>query len=168
MILYPSESIVAQGGAALLGTGTHLTGTFSVTSHRLVFESGGQFPHTVMEVEIGRVWNVHVGGERGGFLKAPREFLTVEAGHGRWVFELANARGWADAIVRTKGTLPQPPPPPPPSPGVASPPSHLPGQPVVINVAAPAAPKVMMSCRYCGALFDAANGRCDKCGARPT
>ncbi len=170
MILYPQETVIVQGAATLLAGARVTPGTLSVTTHRLVFEAGGIAPFTVIDVGVERVWNVHIGRQPGRFLTPSREFLTVETHYGRSLFEVVNGRGWADAIVRARSSLPPPPAPPPPpeSPRVPGPPvAGNPAAPVVIHVAAPPAPKVMLPCRYCGGLYDAASGRCDRCGARP-
>ncbi len=169
MILHPQESVAAQAAATLVASPGHIYGTLTLTTHRLIFEAGGPVPYTVVDLDLGRVWNVHAGYERGGFLTPAKEYLTVETSVGRYTFETPNPRHWTEAIVRARGAPPVPPPPPPPPP----PPAHpaggggVPGPPVVVNVAAPPAPKVMLTCRYCGALYDAVQGRCDRCGARP-
>lgn len=166
MILYPGETVLLRGGAQL-HAGVRITqGTLTVSSHRLVFEAGGVAPFTVIDVAIERVWNVHVGQQSQGKRQAPREFLTVETHYGRSLFETVQASRWAEVIVSARGRSPPPPPPPPPAAAPAGP-MVAAGIPVVINVAAPPAPKVMLTCRYCGNLYDAVGGRCDKCGARP-
>lgn len=163
MILFRGESIALQG-SALLGSGEYgRSGVLTISSHRLVFEVGGASPYTAIDVHLDKVWNVHVGGDPGGLLRASREFLTVESADGRWLFTVTGASHWASTLVHAKSTTPAPPPPPPPPP----PPAAGSGTPVIINVPATPAPKIMMHCRYCGGLFDSTAGRCDKCGARP-
>ena len=167
MILHPGESVLMHGGATL-HAGVRLTpGRLVLSSHRMVFETGGAMPFTVIDLGLERVWNVHAGSVQDSRKAPPREFLTVETSYGRSVFEVQAARTWAETIVKAKyqipaPTAPPPPPPPPQPPGVGG------GiAPIVVNVAAPPAPKIMLTCRYCGNLFDAVGGRCDKCGARP-
>jgi hypothetical protein len=163
MILYPGEALVVQG-AASLGAGQYAqSGVLTISTHRLVFEVGGVSPFTAIDVTLDRVWNVHVGADPGGLLRPKQEFLTVESSHGRWLFTVIGASQWASMLVRAKSAAPTPPPPPPP----AHPPVSGSGSPVIINLPATPAPKIMLHCRYCGALYDSTGGRCDKCGGRP-
>gem|GEM_PF-3209197 len=172
MILYPRETVLVRGiGTTYAGAGV-VMGTMTLTSLRFVFEAGGPAPYTLLNIGIEKIWNVHAGVERGGLLSPSKEFLTLESSQGRMVFETSNALGWAGALVQAKQAQPAPPPPPPrhippPPPGHGSGSGIAPGVPVVINVAAPAAPKILMKCRYCDALFDSAGGRCTQCGASP-
>ena len=165
MILNPGESVVMYGGATL-HAGARLTpGMLVLSSHRMVFETGGPMPFTVIDLGLERVWNVHAGSFQESKRAATREFLTVETSYGRSVFEVQSARSWAAEIVKARYQVPAPrapPPPPPPPPSAGGM-----GPPIVVNVAAPAAPKIMLSCRYCGNLYDGVAGRCDKCGAHP-
>jgi len=163
MILRRGETVVLQG-AASLGAGEYAqSGVLTISTQRLVFEVGGVSPFTAIDVHLDQVWNVHVGGDPGGMFRPRREFLTVESSDGRWLFTVAGASQWASTLVHAKSLTPPPPPPPAPPP----PPTTGSGAPVIINMPATPAPKIMLHCRYCGALYDSAGGRCDKCGARP-
>ncbi|HYK94108.1 MAG TPA: hypothetical protein VEY07_08740 [Thermoplasmata archaeon] len=169
MILRHGETIVGYGRASLRHGESGVPGTLTLSTLRLVFETGGATPYTVLDLDLSNIWNVHAGTEQAGFMRPARDYLTLETTTGRSVFELGEARRWADSIIQTKSShpssLPPPPPPPPPPPSAHN--ASWSGQPVVINVAAPPAPKVMLNCRFCGAMYDATLGRCDRCGARP-
>jgi len=159
-------------GAAFLVRGQELTpGALYVTTRRILFEAGagGANPFTAYQEGMEGIWNVHHGAE-SKFLQGRREFLTVEGSRGRFVFQVPNARAWADTLVTTRTRFADsPPPPPPPSSHPPPPPPPFSGQGgIILNVHAPAAPTVMMHCRHCGNLYDATKGRCDKCGAPPT
>lgn len=155
-----------HGGATFHAGERQTPGRLVLSSHRMVFETGGAIPFTLLDLGLERVWNVHAGSLQQSKRAPPREFLTVETSYGRSIFEIHSAREWAAAIVKARYQMPAPhappPPPPPPPPGVGSGP-----QPIIVNVAAPPAPKIMLTCRYCGNLYDAVGGRCDKCGAHP-
>jgi hypothetical protein len=162
MILSPGEHVILQSGATIQSAWGLYPGALYLTNVRIVFEAGvgGPSPYTAFDQGIQTVRNIHVG-QTWKRKEGRREFLTIEGGGGRVIFEVQGARSWADAIVAAKSSIPPPPPPPPPPPGYG-------GQgPVVVSVQAPDAPKIMMHCRNCGALYDATKGRCDKCGAPP-
>jgi hypothetical protein len=159
MNLRRGESILLYAGASLH---QGLPGWLYVTNHRVVFEVAGPTPWTAYEQGIDGVSNVHTGAIPAS--KGVQELLTIEGARGRYIFEVKGARAWANAIINanSNSTLPPPPYIPPPPPG------HVPPGQVVINVPVQPPPKVMMHCRNCGSLYDATNGRCDKCGAPPT
>jgi hypothetical protein len=165
MILGRGENIVLQGRASLMLQWGPNPGALYLTNVRIVFEAGagGPTPYTAFEQSIDRVMNVHVGSSWKK-KEGRHEFLTLEGGFGRAVFDAPAAQNWAAAIVATKSSTPHPPPPPPPPP----PPGTGGQAPVVVQVQAPAAPQIMMHCRNCGNLFDVTKGRCDRCGAPPT
>jgi len=171
MILGRGESLILQNGASIVYGEGKIPGALYLTNMRIVFEAGagGPSPYTAYDEGIDKVWNVHAGLS-SKFLQGRREFLTIEGGGGRVVFEVPGARSWADAIVTAKASSPPLPPPPSPLPqNLPPPPPGYGGQgPLVVNVQAPAAPTIMMHCRNCGNLYDATKGRCDKCGAPPT
>ena len=169
MILRHGERILLQGMAIWNPGAVRSPGTLLLTNLRIVFEVSGPSPYTAVDIDLARVWNVHIGRTEGMF-SGRRETLVLETHAGRITFEASEANRWATTIVSAKQATPPPPPPgipppPGPSPGGPSPAGSTP--PVVVNVHPAAAPKVLTRCRYCGNVYDLASGRCDKCGAVP-
>jgi len=158
MILESGEHWIASQNVESITRPWSEPGQLILTNLRLVFEGSfyqpgvGSVPRTLLDLRLGQILNV---------VAAPgqlnRNVLRVEAG-GQFVytFVMPNAPDWAHSIVQARAKAPPVP-------------SGYVGQgPVVVSVQAPAAPKIMMHCRNCGALYDATKGRCDKCGAPPT
>ena len=146
--------------AQLRASGTRTPGALILTNYRLLFESGGATPQTMLETPLRYVSNLHEGSNR--YLLHTEEFLTVECRAGRFVFEIQGATQWRQWIHWAISQLPAAP--------VPSPPASHGGAghgavPVVVNVQPAAAPKIMLPCRNCGSLFDVSLGRCDRCGA---
>jgi hypothetical protein len=156
MMLQRGEQILRQGLGVWDASGIRTTGTLSLTNLRVVFEAIGKRPYTAVDINLERVWNVHVGETRR-LLSGRQGLMILETQAGEVTFELAEPKPWTQALVDAKSSVP--PPPPPPSSGATTP-------PVIVNVKAAPAPKVLARCRYCGALFDSASGRCDQCGAK--
>ena len=150
VLLNSGESIVRQGPVVRINPQGEREGVLTLTDRRLLFEAhvpegpqGQPIVRTTIDAPLRRIKNAGIvpGKEAGGRLE-------IELPQQRALFRVPDANGWLQAIVQARANAPAP-----PAGGQGGP------------AAAPAAPSVMLRCRYCGLLNSPTVGKCTGCGA---
>jgi len=190
VLLNPGETIVRQAAATRVNPQGTRDGTLTLTNQRLVFEAeipGGigspAVTRTTIDAPLFRIRNASVPKP---LLGKPR--LEVELPQQVGLFQVDDADGWYQAIAQARAAAP----PPPPGagigggPGMGGGPGRGPGGRPWMGPrgrgmggwrgpgggmgggpggGGPAAPAVVLRCRYCGNLNPPTATKCESCGA---
>jgi hypothetical protein len=179
VLLNPGESVVRQANVVRQNPQGNRAGLLTLTNRRLVFEAqipqgpgGGPVVRTTIDAPLFRLRNATTAKPMLG-----RARLEVELPQQVGVFEVDDADAWVAAITQARAAAP------PPPPGAMGPMGRGPGPmgrgpgpmgrgpgpmgrgPGPMGRGPPAAPAVMLRCRYCGLLNQPTESKCTGCGA---
>lgn len=153
MLLESGESILKQGPVTRVNPQGNREGVLTVTNQRVVFEAhvpegpqGQPIVRTTIDAPLHRLRNAETVKPTLG-----RARLELELPQQRALFETPEADAWLAVVTQARAAAP----PPPPGGGGGRGPGR----------GGPAAPAVMLRCRYCGSLNPPTVTKCASCGA---